>query len=235
MASRLHLPRTLLVRTFVLVSLLIFISVATWLTLFSLAQSEPRARQIAQLAVSAVNLTEAALVAADPSKRQTLLQDLAEREGVHLYPSEPTDTVVAVPDTRFFRQMLAIAQAQLGPNTRVAEAVNGQRGLWIGFDIDGSGEDAYWLRLPAERVEDEFPWFWINCGLASFAFALLVAWLIVSRVTKPLRALAAAADDLGRGLHPEPISENGALEPRFPISPVFQWKPLEQDIDCYGF
>ena len=26
-----------------------------------------------------------------------------------------------------------------------------------------------------------------------------------------------------------------AVEPRFPISPVFQWKPLEQDIDCYGF
>ena len=26
-----------------------------------------------------------------------------------------------------------------------------------------------------------------------------------------------------------------AHDPRFPISPVFQWKPLEQDIDCYGF
>ena len=25
------------------------------------------------------------------------------------------------------------------------------------------------------------------------------------------------------------------IDPRFPISPVFQWKPLEQDIDCYGF
>ena len=25
------------------------------------------------------------------------------------------------------------------------------------------------------------------------------------------------------------------FDPRFPISPVFQWKPLEQDIDCYGF
>ena len=212
MPPRPHLPRTLLARTFVLVSLLIFISVATWLTLFSLAQSEPRARHIAQLAVSAVNLTEAALVAADPLKRQTLLQDLAESEGVHLYPSEPTDTVVAVPDTQFYDQMLAIAREQLGPNTRLAKSVNRQSGLWIGFDIDGSGEDEYWLRLPAERVENEFPWFWVNCGLASFAFALLVAWLIVSRVTKPLRALAAAADDLGRGLHPEPISEDGAFE-----------------------
>ena len=47
-------PRTLLMRTFLLVSLLFAISVATWLTLFSLAEREPRARQLAQLTVSIV-------------------------------------------------------------------------------------------------------------------------------------------------------------------------------------
>ena len=41
----------MLLRTFLLVSLLIFVSVATWLTLFGLAEREPRARQLALLAV----------------------------------------------------------------------------------------------------------------------------------------------------------------------------------------
>ena len=81
------IPRTLLVRTFLLVSLLLFVCVAAWLTLFALAEREPRARQLAQLAVSVVNMTNAALIAADPERRLALLRDLAESEGVHLYPS----------------------------------------------------------------------------------------------------------------------------------------------------
>ena len=118
MLLRKIIPRTMLLRTFLLVSLLIFVSVATWLTLFGLAEREPRARQLAQLAVSVVNLTHAALVAADPVKRLELLRDLAESEGVHLYPAEPTDSISALPDTFFFRVMHDTARSQLGPDTR---------------------------------------------------------------------------------------------------------------------
>ena len=74
---RRFIPRTLLVRTFLLVSLLIFVSVATWLTLFGLAEREPRAQQLAQLTVSIVNLTNAAILSADPTKRLALLRDLS--------------------------------------------------------------------------------------------------------------------------------------------------------------
>ena len=38
---RKFVPRTLLVRTFLMLSLLIFVSVASWLTLFALAEREP--------------------------------------------------------------------------------------------------------------------------------------------------------------------------------------------------
>ena len=62
-AVRTMLPRTLLARTFVLLSLLIIGSVGIWLTLFGLAEREPRARQLAQLTVSIVNTTSAALIA----------------------------------------------------------------------------------------------------------------------------------------------------------------------------
>ena len=205
-------PRTLLVRTFLLVSLLIVVCVATWLTLFGLAEREPRARQLAQLTVSVVNLTHAALVAADPFKRLALLRDLAESEGVHLYPAERSDAIEDLPDTFFFRVMYDTARSQLGPSTRFAGRVNGQKGIWVSFSVGDSDEDDYWLMLPGEHAENDFPWHWFGWGGASLALALLVAWLIVSRVTLPLRALAGAAREVGRGKHPDPIPERGAIE-----------------------
>ncbi len=205
-------PRTLLLRTFLLVSLLIFVSVASWIALFALAQREPQARQLGQLAVSVVNLTNAALVSAEPTKRVALLRDLADSEGVHLYPSEPDDVVTPLPDNRFFSTMLETAKAQLGPSTRLAASINGQPGIWISFSVDEAEDDVYWLMLPGERARSEFPWHWLGWGCASLILAVLVAWLIVSRFTQPLRGLARAASEVGRGLHPEAIPERGAIE-----------------------
>ena len=158
------IPQTLLARTFLLVSLLIFVSVATWITLFTFAEEEPHARQLGEMAVSVVNLTNAALVAADPAKRQTLLRDFAESEGVHIYPSEPTDDVDNLPNTAFFRNMQKTAKSQLSPDAQFAGTVNGQSGIWVSFSIDNKGEDYYWLMLPGEHAESEFPWKWLGWG-----------------------------------------------------------------------
>ena len=207
-------PQTLLGRTFLLVSLLIFVSGGTWFALFSLAEREPRALQLAQLTASVVNLTSAALVAADPAKRLALLQDLADSEGVHLYPAEDSDAVTPLPDTYFFDVMKQATAAQLGPHTRFASEVNGQSGVWVSFSLDDDSDDDYWLMLPGEHAEEFVPWQWLGWGAASLALALLVAWLIVSRVTRPLRALAAAARVLGQGRYPEPVQETGASELR---------------------
>ncbi len=211
---RSFIPRTLLVRAFLLVSLLIFVSVAIWLTLFGLAEREPRAQQLAQLSVSVVNLTNAALLAADPLKRRALLRDLAESEGVHLYPAEPTDIIQPLPDSFFFQVMYDTARSQLGPKTRFAGSINGQTGIWVSFLIGDTNEDEYWLMLPSEHAESNFPWHWLGWGGVSLALALLVAWLIVSRVTSPLRSLASAVREVGRGRYPDPIPERGAIELR---------------------
>lgn len=211
----LRLPQTLLARTFLLISLLLFGSVAAWLTLFSLAEREPRARQLGQLAVSVVNLTTAALVAADPINRLTLLQDLADKEGVHLYPAEASDSVTPLPDSYFFQIMRRTTLSQLGPKTRLASDVNGEPGLWISFTIEDANDeddDEYWLRLPSEHAVSRLPWHWLGWGCASLFMALVVAWLIVSRVTQPLRHLAAVARAVGRGKYPPPLPERGASE-----------------------
>lgn len=206
------LPRTLLVRTFALLGLLLVGSMCIWLVLFGLAEREPRARQLAQLTVSIVNTTSAALVAADPEKRAQLLVDLAESEGLSLHPASASDRIDPLPDTFFFRLVLATAREELGDETRFAGAINGEVGIWVGFALDEEGKDDYWLMIPGEHAESDLPLRWLSWGGASLALALAVAWLIVSRVTQPLRALARAASEVGRGLHPEAIPERGAIE-----------------------
>ncbi len=157
-------------------------------------------------------MTNAALIAADPERRLALLRDLAESEGVHLYPAEPTDNVKMLPNTYFFRLVSDTVKSELGSRTRFAGSVNGQRGIWVSFSIDNSDDDIYWLMLPSDHAENDYPWHWLSWGSASLALALLVAWLIVSRVTLPLRALAGAAREVGYGRHPEPVPERGAIE-----------------------
>ena len=70
------------------------------------------------------------------------------------------------------------------------------------------------LSITGCRFESDLPLRWLSWGGASLALALAVAWLIVSRVTLPLRALAGAVAALGRGHYPAPIPERGALELR---------------------
>lgn len=205
-------PRTLLVRTFLLVSTLIVVTVSIWATLFELASREPRARQLAQLTASAANLTLAALIAADPAKRRDLLIELSEREGIRLYPAEPEDVIEALPDDGFYELFRNEIRKMLGSHTRLAFAVNGEEGIWASFQLDDSEDDEFWVMLPRERADRDFPWHWLSWGGASLALALFVAWWIVSRVTRPLRALAAAAAEVGRGRNPEPVAVAGADE-----------------------
>ncbi len=63
------MPRSLLARTFLLLALLVLTSTAGWLALFSHIDVEPRAREAATTASSAVNLIRASIFAASPRKR----------------------------------------------------------------------------------------------------------------------------------------------------------------------
>ena len=63
------MPRTLLARTFLLLAILVLLTTTAWLSLFRYIDAEPRARESAQLAASAVNLIRAALFAENYSLR----------------------------------------------------------------------------------------------------------------------------------------------------------------------
>ncbi|MDP2810990.1 MAG: ATP-binding protein [Rhodocyclaceae bacterium] len=206
------LPRSLLWRTFLFVALLMMLSVAAWFAIFRTYEREPRARQLAQTLVSVANLTRAALISARPEARRELLRDLSDREGIHIYPADAADHIAALPDRAFLRLVQDLVREQLGPNTRLSLEREGERALFIDFRIDDSDEGSYWLALPSERIERVFPLGWLGWGVATLLLSLFGAWLIVYRITHPLKALQQAARQVGAGETPARLDESGPTE-----------------------
>ena len=206
------MPRTLLARTFLLLAILVLLTTTAWLSLFRFIDAEPRARESAQLAASAVNLIRAALFAAAPEKRMALFNDLSTREGIRLLPAEADDRIEPMPETRYMnliRQELAI---RLGPQTRIASEVDGIPGFWVSFRFYDQDEDEYWLILPRERAKRNIANQWLIWGMLALVLALVVAWFIATRISRPLKALAQSAATVGRGQMPEPLPETGPEE-----------------------
>lgn len=206
------MPRSLLWRTFLLLTVLMLLSVAAWFAIYRAYEREPRARQLAQTLVSVANLTRAALVSARVDSRRDLLRELSDREGIHVYPADPGDRVEPLVDRPFLQRVESLVREQLGPQTRLSLEREGERALFLNFRIDESDEFGYWLALPRERIERVFPIGWLGWGALVLLLSLFGAWLIVFRITRPLKALQHAAREVGAGSTPERLDEGGPTE-----------------------
>lgn len=204
------LPRTLAVRAFLLIALLIVLSLLASIAIFRTTEQQPRAHQLAQLVVSSVNLTRAAVLSADPALRADLLAELADSEGIRVRLADPGEQIAPLTfDGPVARMMTEEVRRQLGNSTRFADARNGEEGFWVSFMI---GDDEFWLMLPKERVERPRPWQWLGWTGLILALALAGGALIARQVGHPLRALALAARDVGHGKTPAHAPESGAEE-----------------------
>lgn len=202
-------PHSLLARTVWLLVLLLIVSQIAWLVLFSLYEREPRARQIAYRAVAIVNLTRAALLAADPDKRRLLLQELSQREGVHVLPLVPEESDVPPPPNRVATLVTHEIQRKLGADTLVSFSDDNEEDLWVSFALEG---DEYWVIMPRLRTPRVFPWFWASWGLGVLLLSVLGAWLMLRRINRPLILASQAAAALGRGDQPVRLLEQGPRE-----------------------
>jgi len=202
---------SLFARLFLLIAALIVTAVLASFQIYRMYEREPRSRELAQQTVSAINLTRAALVSADPYRRRQLLIDINESEGLRLYPATTSETLQPIRPGSFLERVAGKIRAELGPQTRFATARDGERGFWVSFFID---VDEYWISIPRERFQVLVGLRWLGWGAGLLALALVGAWLIASRIARPLRALRGAAARLGRGETHEPLAEEGPSELR---------------------
>ncbi len=203
------LTRRLLPRLFFLLTALMLVSALSWAMLFVYSEQAPRARNFAQVLSSIVNLTRSAVVAADPLRRNALLLDLTNQEGVRIYPAEPGEPPVAAPQDPFLRDVLQNLRNSLGPDTQLTTERYGDTGVFVLADIEG--ED-YWIGLPRKRLEGSRSLQWLGWGALGALIALLTAAGFVSRLTRPLKRLTEAARVVGEGRYPEPLPEDGPEE-----------------------
>ena len=172
-------PRSLLARSFLLIIVLIVLSLAASLVIFRQVQQEPHAKQMAQLVVSVVNLTRAAVMSAAPKWRSALLAELAVSEGLRVRIAEPGDELKPLPDYRTeLRMMVEKVRESLGSNTRFATELNGEEALWVSFFI---GDEEFWIALPKERIEHSVYRILLPWGILVFVLALPVLTLLRAR------------------------------------------------------
>jgi two-component system osmolarity sensor histidine kinase EnvZ len=202
-------PRSLLWRSVLLIAILLVVANLAWVQIFRVSERTPRARQTAQQIASVINITRWALIAADPNRRYQLLSELAQTEGIQVYVAEPGETVEPLPPRPFVQEVAGELTRQLGPDTRVTLNRSGVRGVWVSFSID---DDAFWVYMPRSRIERNEPLRWIGWGALVLVLALGGAYFIVSRINRPLRELTHAAEQMGRGATPQPVTERGPSE-----------------------
>src|SRR5687767_6301938 len=144
---------TLFARSFLLFAALIVTAVLASFQIYRVYEREPRSRELAQQAVSTVNLTRAALVNADPFRRRELLIELNEAEGLRIYPATASERLEPLPDDPLLNQVSQKIKTLSGPETRFAYARDDEEGFWVSFFID---RDEFWAMLPRERFEPAF-------------------------------------------------------------------------------
>ncbi len=76
------------------------------------------------------------------------IKTMADQEGVRILPREPGDNFELLDQSRLGQRLTEELSQRLGHGTIVASSVNGEKGLWVGFSING---DANWLLMDRSR------------------------------------------------------------------------------------
>jgi two-component system osmolarity sensor histidine kinase EnvZ len=194
--ARNHVALSLFWRTFFLIALLLVGGVFAWMQTFRALEFEPRAVQAAQQIASLVNLARSALKASDGINRVAIIKQMTNQAAVKLAPRERSDKWQPYEVDRFSRAIGAELRSQLGPDTLVANSVNGAHGLWVGFSID---DDPYWLQAEPNRVG---PMAWSTLtlwGSIALLATILGSAAIARLINQPLKELSFAASRIREG------------------------------------
>lgn len=183
-------------RTFVLLALLLLGSVLAWTETLHELEAEPRATQTGRQIASMVNLSRAAVMHTDSITQVSLFKTMKDQEHVVIVPREPNDVIQPLNNDELNHYMAKELKNRLGPDTLVAEKVNGVEGLWIGFDIN---KDHFWLQTDRSRFDQPEAKTWLVWLSTAAALSLLGAAWMARLINKPLKNLSFAAKRVREG------------------------------------
>jgi two-component system, OmpR family, osmolarity sensor histidine kinase EnvZ len=200
-----------------LIALLLAISIYASLKIFDYFDREPRATTAALQAVTIVNYTRASLIAAHENRRLALLSELSGREGVRVYAADFLEEIEPLPADPFINLIAQKIKERLGEETIITVNHYGINGLWISFNVE---LDDFWVVIPKIQVDRPFPWHWLGWGAVVGLLSLSGAYLIASRINRPLNLLVQAADKLRKG-EPAPRLPEDSVDELREVSRTF--------------
>jgi two-component system, OmpR family, osmolarity sensor histidine kinase EnvZ len=200
-----------------LIAILLASSIYASLKIFDYFDREPRATTAALQAITIVNFTRASLIASHEDRRLALLSELSGRQGVRVYAADFMEDIEPLPDDPFINLIAQKIKERLGEETVITVNHYGIPGLWVSFNVE---LDDYWVVIPKIQVDRPFPWHWLWWAALVGLLSLLGAYLIASRINRPLHMLVYAAEKLRNG-EPAPRLPDDNLDELGEVSRTF--------------
>ncbi|CAG0989153.1 two-component system, OmpR family, osmolarity sensor histidine kinase EnvZ [Burkholderiales bacterium] len=206
------LPRSLFGRLTLLLVAVVAIATVSMIVLFRQDRAALVERQFGETKIAQLKALRAALEGAEGPERRETLQRIGREFGARIIPEaeRPGLAMGGPPRGPLVAELENRLRAALGPGTEV-RAMPGRQQFLVRLM---SGDTAYWAAfpMPAARELDNAPSRGLLWSLAIVALLLAAAYAFALYLSRPLRQLNAAVDELGRGGTPSPLPETGPTE-----------------------
>lgn len=183
-------------RTFFLLGLLLVVNILAWMQTLRALEFEPRSMQVVQQLASVVNLSRMAMVYSDPPARTSLLEALAQQEGLHVQRYLPEDQFELLPPSERNQRLSEALSQRLGKSTVTASSVNGKPGLWVAFSVE---QKTYWLQMDGSRLNPPSGKSWLFWLMVAGVLSLAGAASIAQLINQPLKQLSYATNKVQDG------------------------------------
>lgn len=200
------LPRTLLGRTVLVLSVVVVLTQLATQLVFSQFVSGEYGRQLVRVGTNSIVSIALGLRALPPGARRAYADTIEEATG---YQIDPVDRLplTAAASGELSGRLLTVKQKlaeRLGPGTAVfIETTGNSQRVWVRLPVQ---DQDWWVRFERNRFDRAFPLSAALLLAASVLLAVVIAWLAVRRINEPLRAVQRNILQLGRGGNPKPVA-----------------------------
>lgn len=207
------IPQSLLSRSVLLISALLVLSQLIWFGLYRTYNVRTQSEYLASQIASVISTVSVALETMPASSRRKFSEKLPAHQNIRLLPATAwDDDEVALPESPLLQSISDHLKRDFSGDAQALVMLeDATRALWIKIKIKNQ---AYWVVFPPETRGSASAWAWTGWSIFGLTLAIAGGYLLMLRVNRPLRALAAAAGEIGAGKTPPPLDENGPTEIR---------------------